>query len=145
VQPREIKKNSWHYRLVTTYAMGSHIELDNEDVNICEYIRNIFKGAFIALVVVFLVGFPAGCAAGCVASALIYFGVWIAIAYPGDPSIVTTIGILTMALTLIGFISAGLVWLRNYVPTNPGRDPGFITEAYRSYKNKFCFYIKAVD
>ncbi len=48
----KISKESWHYRLFSTYANGNRYDLETGRLNFCQYSRSVMGGFLMTLVVV---------------------------------------------------------------------------------------------
>lgn len=149
MKPLKFSKNSWHYKVATKFggleAWG--------DLDFCEYVRSVLLGIFLLSMIAII------CFAGLFAladwmawvSAMIITGSMIT---PSEPATIIT------ACWVIAFIIIGCVygsriydnrkearrleafkaWQAGgeYIPTQPG----FITMAYRTLKEKTCFRVE---
>jgi len=152
----KISKTSWHYRLATTYTPIRGVAPD-----LCSYTRQVVIGLIIAFLLT-----VAGVLLGIMAlDPILYFYVMWTIGYPGEmhaPGICGTIvygigGGYCMSYWLGGKIvdlmahsramnrNKRLLAIGNPLsPTEslPPKQPGFISQAYNSIKNKFCIKVE---
>jgi hypothetical protein len=139
----EIDKNSWHYRLANTY---SNFEYEYEGHrNLCEYMRRVFYGALLAIVVAAVGGILA-------ASFVCWIGAIILWPFIGffemsvlfiPAAIITTFIGVGLFAAMCQKIQAKYIEYRESRPryTPVLKEPGFVTLAWRSFKEKTCVKI----
>jgi hypothetical protein len=138
---RTFSKNSWHYRLSTTYGSKSAHDIPT---NICGYIRSVLFGAFIAFMVMLMGTFVIIC----MVSPLLYLLIddWYMLSIDHHPEIV--IG--WCLYVLISIFGLWVLWETKIAPwldIHKVRLPSnsFISSAVESIHDKTCFPIVFVD
>jgi K+-sensing histidine kinase KdpD len=138
----EFNANSWHYWLATKVA-----SFDHDDSNFCAYVRSVLFGAFMisilagfASAVLFAIGLEIRAFYTCFFTPVCTFG-------KNEQGIAIGFAILFAVIGLIGL----MVWHRNrverirseiYDGIRPEPQPGFISMAYKSIKEKTCFRVE---
>lgn len=138
----EFKSNTWHYWLAAT--VGSY---ESSDGNFCAYVRSVLFGAFVVLFMGGLVG------------ALMYaIGLEVRAFYTCFFTPVCTFGkdeqaIATGAGVILGVVVFAFLYIWNENRKDQIRweiesgerkqpEPGFISMAYKSIKEKTCFRVE---
>ena len=115
----KINKNSWHYRLVESVDVVSLYGRRD----ICSYTRAVIGTIFILFV------------------DLMLFGMLLAILaklfYESPVGTATALGV-----AILGFYLAFRI-VRSV--DDPKKEPGFVKQAYRSWKDKYCIRVEYVD
>ena len=139
----EFNATSWHGRLYYKY----HLEAFNPDrnTNICAYIRGVLRGAFFAASLATVIGFYLGS----------WFHVILAIVKSVQfgtsfveelPLLYSVLPILTLAMFMFVLLVMIANQFEDWVESknSSGVKNSFITEAYRSLKDKVCFKVNVV-
>ena len=132
-----IDKNSWHYRLLD--KLDFYVAPD-----ICSYTRKVLGALF-------LVGLMA-CFSLYILGALTNIAIWLVVCLqhsvwfqPEPWALGTTIAVLGFVF-IIGIV-LGAVWIaetntkRKIRRRNNNEPDGFVTEAYKSFKDKVCYRV----
>jgi disulfide bond formation protein DsbB len=137
---RIFNKNSWHYRLATTYGNSNDFDVPK---NICGYIRSVMFGMFIVLVVI-LVGAALVIS---LASPILFWGIegWYMWDIGHHPEVVIGVCLYALILLFFGWFMwdtriSPYVHERFHLPQNT-----FVMTAWESIHNKTCFPIDFVD
>ena len=147
MKPFVFNKDSWHYWVATELTSFSKFKTET---NICEYTRAVLKGAFWAAV---------GLA---VALGLIYWVVitlvwWVVVLQHGffDASAPIILSAIVGIFSVGALVAEGVPWLwkkarrKLYDSQQTKREKvktdNFITEAYRSWKEKTCVRVTLVE
>lgn len=138
----KFNSNSWHYCLATKVA-----SFDERDSNFCAYVRSVFFGAFILSIL-----------AGMAGSVLYAIGLEIYAAYTcwfttactfgkNEQAIAIAFGVLLGVFCLIVL----MIWHQRrkerimseiYDGIRQPPQPGFVSMAYKSIKEKTCFQVE---
>lgn len=143
-------KSSWHYRLASMVGYRPDRDWDTGERDlgdICSYWRCVVGGATVIALVLFITTLAMWMVVNLVFGIVfsIIYGMWLT----------TMIGEITLFFLLVGlftvFVFKGIpaLWdlyqeYRHNHP-RPKKEPGFISESYRSWKQKTCVKIKFVD
>lgn len=144
--------NSWHARLATVYGPMYESRLvgewADEDIDFCEYVRAVIRGAIYAMALAVL----AGLVAWGVGDALAWLAAWAMQGYPDKPELPGALIIFLVGggVALICFVGIlfGIVTqfrkLKDQVWTKSKEvsKPSFLAEAYSSFKGKYCKRIR---
>ncbi len=124
-----LKRNSWHYWL------ADFADKVDTDTDICTYIRKVFQGVFALLILI------VACTA---VAAFIGTGVWNILNVLFFTASLNPAGIIFISV----FLGAVLVGLNEYYKNKrthgsvEHKEPGFVSLAYRKFKDKTCFRIR---
>ncbi len=156
----KISRESWHYRLFSTYANGDTWHLERERINFCQYSRKVLAGFLMTLVVVaggVLLGIGLLQLLGSILLWMFTDNGWMWFILPLTPSeggsFLNTIGL--AAIILLGFemlviamlavvwvikkLQTGYWWFRGRTQEDDASVPdGFFLTWYKSKKEKFC-------
>jgi hypothetical protein len=151
----ELKKDSWHYKIATeigsfdaTSIDGFYYSTDNQgntqlNIPICPYIRSVLLGIILLTFIIL--------ACGIILYSIGYTLGWLGLGIynnsftePNPPFILTgIISIMSIIFSLIERLIKSIRWkiqTRKY-QVEKEQSPSFISAAYKSFKDKFCFYI----
>lgn len=139
----EFDKSSWHFWVAK--MGGLHISYRYPETDLCSYIRKFIWGS---IVVAFLSGL-----AFCLCFIEVHFlvallvsaiqGVWVIEGAALAGAILT--GIVAVLATGIGLAILRDEWIAKHPKEKKVKEPGFITLAYRGWKDKYCIQIKITD
>ena len=138
----EIDGNSWHYRLA--FNFGGFDPYTSAGHNMCAYIRSVLLGIALLSVTTFLAGYLT-------ISFLFYLGagwIWITTGYfvmipwmlgGAAMAIIITILLAFAAFSVASyFMRLAFAKLKSKTIQPVVQEPGFITLAWRSFKDKTC-------
>lgn len=148
----ELKMNSWHYYIASEIGGfdddidGFYYSTDDEgntqiNVPVCPYIKSILLGIILSLFIAFICGvilYSIGYTLGWIGVSL-YDGIF---TEPNTPFIF--IGAITIISIILGFIERLIkiiIWKIQTKDHHTPKKSSFISAAYKSFKDKFCFYI----
>lgn len=130
-------KNSLWYRFATVY--GWMTTAPWQTYSICAFVRHVVWGMFLATTVAVVIGLFVGATIG-------DFGAWIVasivagqLLQPDEGAIIT----ITLAAVVCGLVA--WYWaatIREKFTTVPAKQPGFVSQAYTSWKEKTCFRVR---
>lgn len=139
----EFDKSSWHYWVAK--MGGLSISSRHPETDLCSYIRKFIWGS---IVVAFLSGL-----AFLVAFIEVHFivalivsaiqGIWVIEGWAQAGAILT--GIITVLASGTGLAVWRDEWKAKHPKEMKVKEPGFITLAYRGWKDKYCIQIKIID
>lgn len=142
---KTFNKNSWHFWLANHQLGGLreyHFDLDDE-IDFCSYSKRVLRGLFWAGVLFVFASIILRIVFDVIGHAILSFQIGKFIL---DYSFFATFGHATIVLFLLGFICWGgeklLGRMKFKRKTKTKKEPSFISTAYDSFKNKYCFYIK---
>jgi hypothetical protein len=144
MEPLKLKKDSWHYRLAVVYAGNKH---RRAPFDICSYTKSAIWGLF-------LVVFYTVILSGFFGFTMLRSSMEIAMELlgPGYSLFVvvfTSLGVL-LGVLLLAFLGILIVYgivyaffeFKDYLGNKSSgfetKEPGFLKEAFRSFKGKFC-------
>lgn len=148
-----VSKKSWHYRLATTYGLESKFNIINDETDICSYSRSVIIGIIIVLVII---GVGTVCAYP-ISQALLWLGFCVASLEFIDLlniglvaiGVLEIVGLLLYAIvySLFTVIMKVMVKIAKKFPRKEKVEtpPGFMVQAYRSFKGKYCIKVKQID
>lgn len=129
-------KRSWHYAIAKFGGFNSW-----SDQDLCTYTRKFMKGLFGAFLI--------GCLIALVGFGLSHLLLGIIFSIIAGAWVTTEIGIVFgMVLSIMaGFIVVGtsVEKYRDNQESKPQKPDGFVKNAYRGWKDKFCVKINVVD
>lgn len=137
----QLKKDSWHHRLAATYGP---MNTWTDSTNICSYAMSVFGGAtWIVMLLAMrglLIGIPVGDFIGWIL-AMSKIGVWIV---PEEPAWIIYVALGSISvLILVGILIYSVYAIKTkYFPAKENDEPGFISQAYTSFKQKSCHKIE---
>lgn len=143
MQTKKFSSSSWHCELAV--LAGHHV---HHSTNICEYSRRVVLGALIALVMIVIMGGLSLLAIN-MTGAMIYGILASLIFWENYMSDLAILG--AIIYTILGswftvkMISTGKWKLFPKSKDSPPKEPGFIKQAYRSYKGKYCYQVETVS
>ena len=144
--PIEFNRKSWHYKVARWGQLRTNYA---DETDLCTYTRAFLWGLFLMAFVFAILG-------GLVISELAFFwqvGYWAlhgtALAFHGFGGLGALINIavslIALAVMLIAAVAYTVEWFQmRRIRKNSSVQPGFISLAYRGWKNKFCVPIKVV-
>lgn len=132
-----LRSNSWHFHLANFCAVNDiH---PNDNVNICEYIRRVFRGILLVCfmgILVFAILFDT------IYSIANVFSVMFLDGYEMQPVTYVTLFLYSM-VGYMAYKDHRENIARNR--TEPETPPGFLKLAYRKFKEKTCFIVSFKD
>lgn len=141
MKPFVFSKNSWHYWLASEFGSLRVWEYDD----ICTYTRAVLRGMFWGSVVFAIL-------LGLAYWLLITIVWWVVVLQYGFlevPSAITMTVMIFIATVSVA-VNYSVKWLKRTIHNNKSgrietKDPGFITKAYRSWKDKTCVSISFTE
>lgn len=146
----KVKPKSWHYHVVSSYARVSQWELESGKYDFCKYLRKVVSGLFLALLFGLLITVllaPLTITFSWVAASLVTFtwvkpdindmGFWFGVT---EIVIICLIGLLAL-----GFFTNEYLKEKDITLFRKVSPPGFISQAYDSFKNKYCLKVEYVS
>ena len=152
-----VNVNSWHYRLATTYGLVSTYWLARGEGDFCSYLRGVFLGMlFVFLITVLgtiltagLVGMPLIWLAASVLELGWHFPpaeVGVFLLFDGVIAIMAFFGWFHLSGNYAKTVKAVKIALgANSEKTVVEKEPGFVSLAYRKFKEKTCFRLQSVE
>lgn len=144
MKPITLNKNSWHYRLADKYTQRG---VWDDGENICLYTKQVLKGSVWALFLTFILSF--------VVLSFMDFFIWLYVSIstglwttPRELSGFAIVIILLSACGVVAYIGVQTIeWLKESdnrfaQKTSSMVNPSFISEAYKSFKNKYCIKVE---
>ena len=138
-----LSKNSLHYRVAAVY--GPHSKYDDDDTDLCSYLRAFLKGLFVIVMITGVGGIFIG---GLLGSFLAWLAFITVNGFIGPSEVAFAGGLLLgMALLLIATLATvemgGMRRVKYAVRSavdflTPERKDTFLQLAYRSFKDKTC-------
>lgn len=138
MKPFKIKRNSWHFWLA---KQGGFNEYSSQDI--CTYLRRMIAGSLNVTLKAALAAFALA-AAGLILWSL-WEALWWLFAGSGTASNAAQCGLAILVIVAASILFIALVRLRwwwNSRRVQQLKEPGFITLAYRSVKDKTCVKIE---
>lgn len=140
----EIKRDSWHYRMVKYYSYNDVYRINNGMVDSCAYIRLVVFRVLLSILFALLGLLVAGGVLSCFGDLL----AWICfVVYNGYVPLAES-GFVALALTITSVAVVGLVFCSMWIANGGDErvanaidkvvDITFMSQAYDSIKNKFC-------
>lgn len=135
---------SWHYRFIKKYTDRADYDMDN----ICAYTRGFIQACLIVLLILAAVTLVSFLLTQILVG--VAFSLWYGMFIFSEPAIIAMIVIAVMSIAIGGI--AGHVWLkeRRYEKRRALREAGveevdgFMTNAYKSWKEKWCARVEIV-
>lgn len=135
-----VNRNSWHYKLAKLGGRDVYYETD-----ICSYTRRVMFGVVLAILataagigaIYLLVDIVLGLGFS------IWYGVWLMNA-PGEIALMV-VAILSFSAGVIFSIEKVSQAWRRHKRNQYDREPGFVGQAYQSWKHKYCTKIEFRD
>ncbi len=135
----KVDPKSWHYHFAVDYASIYHYDLEQGNVDFCKYTRNVAGGLLLLLlgaVLVLVLSIPP-----------VFLLTWVTACVTNSSLLpligVEYLGMFEIVCGLFGFYMYKTQdardkrkRLRSY---KSSKEPGFISQAYHSFKNKYCF------
>lgn len=137
MKPLVFRKGSWHYKLA---SITRNLDIFGNDMDICSYTKAVFAGILVILIAALIIA---------LAGHLFFHMVFGVITSIVMGQIILTesavIGIIAICLALVIYgIDSLLTWSerRRFAPRKPD---GFVKNAYKSWKDRYCFKVTFVD
>ncbi len=143
MMPLNFSKDSWHYKVAKFGTLRTY----GDETDMCHYVRSFIWGVTKGLVVGVIIGALASLVLACEGAfigsfiAAVMTGVW---AFEGFA--VGGVIINSIALALAAFITIGYKYEQyreaNPKKRKPPKPDGFVKNAYRGWKDKYCAKVK---
>lgn len=152
-----VNVNSWHYRLATTYGPVSTWRLARGEADFCSYLRGVFLGL---LLVFFITAMGSILTVGLIGMPMIYVvSSILELGWHFPPAEVGIFLVFDLAIAIFGFfmwfhlsgnfaktVNAVIIALgKNATEKYVEKEPGFVSLAYRKFKEKTCFRLQSVE
>lgn len=138
----KIKEGSWHYILATKY---STFYPHDEEMNLCAYVKYVLRGLCMALFATVVFGaFSVGVEL-LIISGLVWAKTGVFLLDGGQIIIIAMIGAIAL-MSICVFLSHFIIKAWETVAYQAAvREPGFISTAWKNFKDKTCAKIEIDD
>ena len=138
--------NSLHYKIANIGGYYRHYDTDdNEVTDICYYTKKVMIGLFIITIMTALIGVVCwlliNFSFGVIFS--IWTGSWL-MNPAGEAVLIMSSILITSAILYFGIGKLGQ-WVRGKIEDSKDKPDGFVHNAYKSWKEKFCAKITFTD
>jgi len=140
-----LRIDSWHGRLATFYGPLDDYRLELDGTDICTYVRAVLRGGFWASLLTIVACFVAACFGDFCAWLLVgIMHTFVDINPLGGLFGATLFVVVCFALAIGAIIAVGELWayLIRRSKKAPKSPPGFVKQAYSSWKDKYCFWLE---
>ena len=132
----KLNRNSWHYKLVN--LLTSYLDTDHPDI--CGY-RSALLMSFVWILLILICAtltMDVVCDTLIGLSFSLFYGQWML-------SVMAQVTIMMAMAIIAGAFSVYMLRWLSTKRTSPKADPGFVRQAFRSWKDKYCSRIEIVD
>lgn len=141
MKPFIINKDSWHHHIASTF--GGWTNCYGEDF--CSYVRHVFGGVCLIFLLI-VIGSILGTGLIHLVLGAIFSAIYHAYLF-------TMAGEMALVILLLGVGATVILWAFHFVgylvrlirKEAEGSTPGFVKQAYRSYKEKYCMDVSYED
>lgn len=134
-----VKSSSWHHRLAYKYTNFFPAR------NLCEYTTHVFLGLFLASLLTALVGLTLGSVVAGILFLVTYGWQFLLV----DPELAEGAGVCIIIVSIMVALWIGVGDLCHYIEFSGKpkqyKEPGFIKQAFTSFKDKMCIRVQVEE